>query len=100
MKNDKLARRSFSGGGLCATSAAPARELTRPQAGSAAMRRLVVFAFACLAAAARLCAQSSSGAAAPPHSETTFLELAKPVGRELRGGEKHSYKLHAEAGQF
>jgi CHAT domain-containing protein/Tfp pilus assembly protein PilF len=64
------------------------------------MRGFVFFAVACLALARPVHAQSSSGAAGHPQSEITFLELGKPIEREMRGGEKHSYKVHAEAGQF
>ena len=52
------------------------------------IRGFVLFAVACLALAGQ------------PPSETTFLELGKPIERELRGGEKHSYKVRAAAGQF
>ena len=57
------------------------------------MRGFVLFAVACLAPAGPLRAQSSP-------NQTTLLELGKPIEREMRGGEKHSYKVHAEAGQF
>ena len=53
------------------------------------MRRFVFIAVACVGLAGPLRAQSS-----------TFLELGKPSEREIRGGEKDSYKIHAEAGQF
>ena len=33
-------------------------------------------------------------------SPATVLEPGKPVQREIRGGEKHSYGIRAEAGQF
>jgi CHAT domain-containing protein/Tfp pilus assembly protein PilF len=52
------------------------------------IRGFVLFAVACLASAGQL------------PSGTTFLELGKPIERELRGGEKHSYKVRAAAGQF
>jgi len=42
----------------------------------------------------------STQSAAPAKSEATFLQLGKPIEREMRGGEKHSYKVHTEAGQF
>ncbi|MFZ0819580.1 MAG: tetratricopeptide repeat protein [Candidatus Acidiferrales bacterium] len=57
----------------------------------------------CLTLAGPLRAQGSSGSAASAtnlQSEPTHLELGKPIEREMRGGEKHSYKVHAEAGQF
>ncbi len=64
------------------------------------MRGFVFLAVACLAPAGLLPTQSSSGAAGHPQSATTFLELGKPIERAMRGGEKHSYKVHAAAGQF
>ena len=64
------------------------------------MRGFVFFATACLALAGPLGAQGSSGTAGHPQIEATFLEPGKPIEREMRGGEKHSYKVHAEAGQF
>jgi tetratricopeptide (TPR) repeat protein len=64
------------------------------------MRKFIFFAIACLALGGPLRAQSSSSPAGHPQSETTFLELGKPIEREMRGGEKHSYKVHAEAGEF
>jgi CHAT domain-containing protein/Flp pilus assembly protein TadD len=45
-------------------------------------------------------AQSPSGAAAHPKTKITSLKLGKPVERQMRGGEKHSYKVRAAAGQF
>jgi CHAT domain-containing protein/tetratricopeptide (TPR) repeat protein len=80
------------------TKNAPA--LARPQGGSTMMRRFVFFAVACLALAGSLLAQSSSGTADHPQSETTFLEPGKPLERTLQGGEKHIYAIHAETGQF
>jgi CHAT domain-containing protein/tetratricopeptide (TPR) repeat protein len=59
----------------------------------------VFFTAACLSLAP-LRAQSPSGTAAHRQGEPTFLALGKPIDREMRGGEKHSYKVHAEAGQF
>jgi CHAT domain-containing protein/tetratricopeptide (TPR) repeat protein len=64
------------------------------------MRGFVLFAVACLALAGPLGAQGSSGAAVHPQSKATSLKLGKPIEREMRGGEKHSYKVHAAAGQF
>lgn len=64
------------------------------------MRRFLFFAAACLALAGPLGAQSPPSAGSRPESENTFLEFGKPIEREMRGGEKHSYKVHAEAGQF
>jgi CHAT domain-containing protein/tetratricopeptide (TPR) repeat protein len=64
------------------------------------MRRFVFFAIAYLALGGALGAQSSPGIALPPQSETTFLQPGKPIEREMRGAEKHSYKVSAEAGQF
>lgn len=65
------------------------------------MRRGVIpFAVTFLAFAGHLHAQSSPGAAPFPKSEPTILELGKPIEREMHGGEKHSYRVHAEAGQY
>src|SRR5208283_2932322 len=64
------------------------------------IRGLVFFAVACLAPAGPLGAQSSAGAAGHAKSKTTFLKLGKPIERTMRGGEKHSYKVRAAAGQF
>ena len=64
------------------------------------MRRFVFFAVACLVLAGPLRAQSSSGTAGPPPSETSFLEPGKPLERTLPGGEKHLYAIRAETGQF
>jgi CHAT domain-containing protein/tetratricopeptide (TPR) repeat protein len=64
------------------------------------MRRFVFLAVACLALAAPLRAQNSSGTAGPPQSEATFLEPAKPLERALQGGEKHIYAIRADTGQF
>ena len=63
------------------------------------MRRFIFFAAACLALAGPLGAQSPPDAASP-RSQNTYLELGKLIEREMRGGEKHFYKVHAEAGQF
>ncbi len=64
------------------------------------MRRIVLWACACLALAGYLRAQSSSGIPSQPQSAAALLKLRKPIEREMRGGEKHSYKVHAQAGQF
>jgi CHAT domain-containing protein/tetratricopeptide (TPR) repeat protein len=64
------------------------------------MQRFVFFAVACLALAGPLHAQSSSGTADHPQSETTFLEPSKPLERTLQGGEKHIYAIRAETGHF
>jgi len=64
------------------------------------MRGFVFFAIACLALAEPLRAQNSSGTAGQPQSETTFLEPDKPLERTVQGGEKHTYEIRAEAGQF
>jgi len=64
------------------------------------MRRFVFLAVACLALAGPLRAQSSSGNAGQPQSETTFLEPGKPLEQTLQGGEKHTYAIRADAGQF
>ena len=32
--------------------------------------------------------------------QVTPIEPGKPVERELRGGEKHTYEIHVDAGQF
>src|SRR5208282_4319102 len=66
----------------------------------AMMRGFVFSTVACLALAGPLCAQSSSGIAGQPQSETTFLEPDKPLERTLQGGEKHLYAIRAETGQF
>lgn len=63
-------------------------------------RRMTCLAIACLAITGFLHAQSSPGTAGNPQGEPILLELGKPIEREMRGGEKHSYKVHAEAGQF
>jgi len=64
------------------------------------MRRFVFFTVACLALAGPLRAQTTSGVASQPQSETTFLEPGKPLERTLQGGEKHIYGIRAETGQF
>jgi len=64
------------------------------------MRGFVFSTVACLALAGPLLAQSSSGTAGQPQSETTFLEPGKPLERTLQGGEKHLYATRAETGQF
>jgi CHAT domain-containing protein/tetratricopeptide (TPR) repeat protein len=64
------------------------------------MRGFVFFSVASLALAGPLLAQSSSGTADHPQSETTFLEPGKPLERTLQGGEKHLYAIRAETGQF
>jgi CHAT domain-containing protein len=61
---------------------------------------LLVVAIACLALPGFLRAQTSSGTVGNPQSEPILLQLGKSIEREMRGGEKHSYKAHAEAGQF
>lgn len=64
------------------------------------MRGLRLFAFAWLALAAPLRAQSSSSPAGQPQHETTILEPGKPIERTLQGGEKHIYAIRAEKGNF
>jgi CHAT domain-containing protein/tetratricopeptide (TPR) repeat protein len=64
------------------------------------MRGFVFFSVASLALAAPLRAQSSSGPAGQPQSETTFLEPGKALERTLQGGEKHLYAIRAETGDF
>jgi CHAT domain-containing protein/Tfp pilus assembly protein PilF len=46
--------------------------------------------------------QTSSHADSAPRSanEPALLQPGKPLERELRGGETHTYKIHVEAGQF
>src|SRR5208337_3305823 len=80
------------------TKNAPA--LTRPQGGNTMMRRFVFFAVACLVLAGPVRAQSSSGTADHPQSETTSLEPGKTLERTLQGGEKHLYGIRAETGNF
>jgi CHAT domain-containing protein/tetratricopeptide (TPR) repeat protein len=63
-------------------------------------RSIIVLAIACLAIVGVLHAQSPAATAGNPQSEPIRLELNKPIEREMRGGEKHSYKVHAEPGQF
>jgi len=69
-------------------------------------RGLVFFALACLALSGRLPAQSLSGAVSPSPwtggapGGPTALEPGKAVEREIRRGERHSYTVHADAGQF
>jgi len=63
-------------------------------------RRVLCLAIACLGTAGFLHAQDSAGTAGDPQGKCILLELGKPIEREMRGGEKHSYKVHAEAGQF
>jgi CHAT domain-containing protein/Tfp pilus assembly protein PilF len=41
-----------------------------------------------------------NSASAAPQPEATPLELGKPIGRELKGGETHLYRVKAEAAQF
>ncbi len=74
--------------------------LASPCVGRAMMRGFVFFGVACLALAALLRAQSSSGPAGHPQNETTSLELGKPLERTLQGGEKHIYAIRAETGDF
>ena len=64
------------------------------------MRGFVFFAVACLVLAGPVRAQSSSGTADHPQSETTSLEPGKPLERTLQGGEKHLYGIRVETGQF
>ncbi|MGA2195112.1 MAG: hypothetical protein ABSH40_07560 [Bryobacteraceae bacterium] len=64
------------------------------------MRGFVIFAVACLSPAGPVRAQSSPGTGGQPQSEATFLEPGKPLERTLQGGEKHTYAIRAEAGQF
>jgi CHAT domain-containing protein/tetratricopeptide (TPR) repeat protein len=64
------------------------------------MRGFVFSMVACLVLAGPLRAQSSSGIAGQPQSETTLLEPGKPLERTLQGGEKHLYAIRAETGQF
>ena len=68
--------------------------------GKKTLGRLICLAVACLALTVSLRAQSPSGNGGNPGREATLLELGKPIEREMRGGERHSYKVHAEAGQF
>ena len=63
-------------------------------------RRIICLAIVCLATPGLLHAQNSTGTAGNPQSEPIFLELGRPIERGMHGGEKHSYKVHAEAGQF
>jgi len=45
--------------------------------------------------------QEPTQASAPKEeSQPVTLEPGKPLERELHGGEKHTYEIHAEAGQF
>jgi len=64
------------------------------------MRGFPFLGVAWLALVAPLCAQTSSGAAGQPQSETTLLEPGKPLERSLQGGEKHFYAIRVEKGSF
>src|SRR5208337_3580535 len=66
----------------------------------AMMRGFVYSTVACLVLAGPVRAQSSSGTADHPQSETTFLEPGKTLERTLQGGEKHLYAIRAETGNF
>jgi CHAT domain-containing protein/tetratricopeptide (TPR) repeat protein len=64
------------------------------------MRGFVFFAAACLALVGPVRAQSSSGTAGHPQSETAFLEPGTTLDRTLAGGEKHVYAIRAKTGHF
>jgi outer membrane putative beta-barrel porin/alpha-amylase len=72
----------------------------RPRANYTIVGCIVFTAVACLTLNRSLRAQSSPRTTGNPQSKPTLLELGKPIEREIRGGENHSYKIHAEAGQF
>lgn len=44
--------------------------------------------------------RQTPGATAGPPQETTAIALDQPLGRELKGGEKHLFRIHIKAGQF
>jgi CHAT domain-containing protein len=69
-------------------------------AGSSVLRSFLWLAVACLTFSIPVRAQTPSTASGNPQTGPTLLELGKPIERELRGGEKQSYKIHIEAGQF
>jgi len=75
-------------------------ELARRQGAGAMIRGYILLAVGCLVLAVSLRAQSSSFAGLLPQNDITFLELGRPIEREMRQGDKHSYKVHAGAGQF
>jgi CHAT domain-containing protein/Tfp pilus assembly protein PilF len=53
-----------------------------------------------LCLAAFLSLSVSLPAQSPPATEATLLKLHKPIERQMRGVEKHSYKIRARRGQF
>jgi len=73
---------------------------THPQRRNAGVLSVICLALACLALTGCGRARSSSSTAGNPRSEPTLLELGKPIERDMRGGEEHTYRIHATAGQF
>jgi CHAT domain-containing protein/tetratricopeptide (TPR) repeat protein len=82
----------------------PTRVLGHPGWNGAVLFRVVhasiLLVVACHLMAGALHAQRSSGTVGNSQSKPTLLELSKPIEREIHGGEKHSYKVHAESRQF
>ena len=64
--------------------------------------RVLLLVVAALLLTAPLCAQTLSGNTTPSRDsrEPIRLALGKPVERELKGGETHTYVVYVEAGQF
>jgi CHAT domain-containing protein/Tfp pilus assembly protein PilF len=73
---------------------------THPQLSVAILHGLFYLAIACPTLGGFSRAQSSPGVSGEPQNGPIILALNKPIEREMRGGEKHSYKVHAEAGKF
>lgn len=73
---------------------------THPQQAGAIVHGAIGLSLACLALSGSLRAQSPSAASGNPPSNSTFLELGKPIDRELRGGQSDSYTIRVSAGQF
>ena len=73
---------------------------THPTRGNTTLRVFICLAVACLPLTGSLCGQNPPGNSANPQNEAILLERGKPIEREMRGGESHSYKVRAQAGQF
>jgi CHAT domain-containing protein/tetratricopeptide (TPR) repeat protein len=64
------------------------------------LRRNVILAVVWLALVMPLHARISPDTSGNSQAESALLELGKPIEREMRGGETHSYRIHAAPGQF